>query len=282
MLEICSLNIPREALDLLMFEIHHERNNSWDRVYPERYQTMQNGVFEKNGENLRFVYDNLELRYQKVKRYHVELAGLLMLRLAQTGFWRSASESEARSRLDTAQAQCPMTSVMPVVARAEALIDKVPSSLPSVRRSGLIPFVRLSLMNLKRYLAAETDQPQPMAPENIPLTAFFDHPEQLTEALFPVVRERLAEINHGQAVRELVRHVASLEGLKRLLQNHSYTQCRQLNCFDDIQFQPFTLTGSQMVKLSFKRAIMTGCCFHNLKIIACDFSRSFNGRGRNE
>ena len=165
--------------------------------------------------------------------------------------------------------------------------------MPLVRRSGLIPFVKLALMNLKMYLAAETDQPQPMAPENIPLTAFsdhfeqlaeafFDHPEQLTEALFPVVRERLAEINHGPAVRELVRHVASLEGLKRLLQNHSYTQCQQLNCFDDIQFQPFTLTGSQMVKLSFKRAIMTGCCFHNLKIIACDFSRSFNGRGRNE
>ena len=121
------------------------------------------------------------------------------------------------------------------------------------------------------YLTAEADQPQPMAPENIPLTAFsdhfeqlaeafFDHPEQLTEALFPVVRERLAEINHDPTIRKLVRHVASLEGLKKLLQNHSYTQCQQLNCFDDIQFQLLILADSQMVKLSFKRAIMTRCC----------------------
>ena len=63
--EIYGLNIPKEALELLMFEIHHERNDSWEIACPKYNQTMQNSVFEKDEENLRFVYDNLELRYQE-------------------------------------------------------------------------------------------------------------------------------------------------------------------------------------------------------------------------
>ena len=94
------LDIPKEALELLSFEMVHERNeaslilSSWNS-YRDRVDDVFN---DAKKDSLRFVYCNLEQNYQKVTYTQVKRAALLLFCLNEKQFWHAKNSEEAEKR----------------------------------------------------------------------------------------------------------------------------------------------------------------------------------------
>ena len=94
------LDIPKEALELLSFEVVHERNeaslisSSWND-----YRDIVDHVFnDAKKDSLRFAYCNLEQNYQKVTYIQVKRAALLLYCLNEKQFWHAKNSEEAEKR----------------------------------------------------------------------------------------------------------------------------------------------------------------------------------------
>ena len=94
------LDIPKEALELLSFEVVHERNeaslvlSSWND-----YRDIVDHVFNHaKKDSLRFAYCNLEQNYQKVTYTQVKRAALLLYCLNEKQFWHAKNSEEAEKR----------------------------------------------------------------------------------------------------------------------------------------------------------------------------------------
>ena len=94
------LDIPKEALELLSFDVVHERNDtslilsSW-----KDYRDIVDHVFNNaKKDSLRFVYCNLEQKYQKVTYSQVKRAALLLYCLNEKQFWHAKNSEEAEKR----------------------------------------------------------------------------------------------------------------------------------------------------------------------------------------
>ena len=257
------VKIPREAIELLMFEIAHESNQSWLDSSTDFYPVMINNLFEqpRNPDSkLRQVYDNLEPGYTGVRKFQIQCAALLLQQLACNQFWHSKTAEQAETRLH--QAMTDAVLLPPDM--------NLPGSLTEITRHGLIPNIKLTENQLQKHYKQLQDRMP--APEDIPLATFFAHPDWIRSRDFTVVRDCLAELNSNPAAKALIRSVSDLATLRQLLKNHRFCDYNKLRCFDQISFNQLVLDGLILSGFSFKNASINKCSLRYAELFRCDFS----------
>ena len=276
------VKIPKEALELLLFEITHERGRSWLETSPDFYRKMVNYLFEQPNHpdsGLRSVYDNLPPDYIKVRKWQVRCAALLLQRLASNRFWWSESQEQAKNRLEQAMTQAiilpPDNPAISEVRNHDSSYHDflVSADLPEIRKHGLISCTELTEAQLAAHSEVVFCPPeQTLAPEDIPLATFFAHPDWISVSWFTTVRNRLAELNPDPAAKALISSIRDLGSLRQLLKNHRFCDMDRLRCFDNIVFYQPDLNGLVLSGFSFQHANLNQCCLKESRLDSCNFS----------
>lgn len=101
-----TLHTPSEAMELLLFEIHHERNENCTQLTEAELLEKAKDVFNRNQTRLRGVYSNLDKRYHQVTLMEVEMAAEVLHLLNQKRFWDCETEEQAMDILQGVRQSC--------------------------------------------------------------------------------------------------------------------------------------------------------------------------------
>ncbi len=259
--------IAKEALELLMFEITHERNQSWTNTSPDFFDKMVDNLLADpscSSSKLRYGYDNLDERYTEIKKWQLQYAALLLQKLANSQFWQSESPEQAKRVLQQAMTQATFLSKdSPVIKEVRQYLEnceqQVSAELPDIRKFGIIPFVELTKEQLDSYYSTlPFGHGQTPDPEYIPLATFFAHPEWMTSKHVISVKNYLVKYNTDPAAQALIGSISTPENLRQLLKNHTFSDSHRLRCFDGISFTPLSLENLDLSDFSFRGATLDG------------------------
>ncbi len=275
--------IAKEALELLMFEITHEHNQSWTNTSPGFFGRIVDSMFvglHHSSSKLTYGYNNLDERYTELKKWQLQCAALLLQELANSQFWQSESPEQAKSVLQQAMTQATFLSKdSPVIKEVRQYLEnceqQVSAELPEIRKFGLIPFVELTKEQLDSYYSTLSfDHGQTPGPEYIPLATFFAHPEWMTSKHVISVKNYLLKLNTDPAAQALIGSISTLENLRQLLKNHTFSDCHKLRCFDGISFTPLSLENLNLSDFSFRGATLDGFNLKGAQLYFCDFFKA--------